>query len=81
MYPELSRLKREVVKNPGLMSGNEFKRIGRKYILKSTRRRLLNKLGKNVKPVTRPPLKPVRKQNSEMGIRLHEDRLLYHPIY
>ena len=57
------RLEREVVKNPGLTSGNVFKRIGREDISKCTRCRLLNKLGKNVKPVTRPPLKHIHRQN------------------
>ena len=59
----MSRLKREVVKNPGLTIGNVFKRIGSEDISKFTRCRLLNKLRKNEKPVTRPPQKPINKQN------------------
>lgn len=58
----LVRVKREVVRNPCLTSRELFKRCGREDVSKSTRCRLLKQVAKNVKPVTRPPLKAVHKE-------------------
>lgn len=59
----LSRVTREVVKNPSLNSKEIFKRCGRDDVSKATRCRTLRKVSKHVKPVTKPPLKTVHKQN------------------
>ncbi|CAI9731273.1 Hypothetical predicted protein [Octopus vulgaris] len=53
----LSRIKREAVKKPGLTSGELFKRISETAVPRTTRCRLLKKIGKAATSVKMPPLK------------------------
>ena len=71
----LSRVKREVVRNPCLTCRELIKRVGRENVSKITRCRLLKKVANNLKPVIRKaPLKAVQKQETEIGRSIHQDR-------
>ena len=56
----LSRMKREAVNNPGLTSGALFRSIGEATVPRSTRCRLLKKVGTSVRPVTKPRFTKIR---------------------
>jgi len=58
----LSRMKREAVNNPGLTSGALFRSIGEATVPRSTRCRLLKKVGASVRPVTKPRLTKIHIQ-------------------
>ena len=59
----LLRIKREIVMNPGLASGELFKRIGETTVLRTTRCLILKCIAKLLVPIIKPPLSKTRKQN------------------
>ena len=63
MRRDLSRVKRQLRKNPNSTSKNVFDNVRLCHVSKSTRCRVLRHMAKHVIPDVRPPLKPSHKDS------------------
>ena len=77
----LSRIKREIVKNPTLRNGNFFKGIGDTSVPRTTRCRILKRMAKPLMSIVKPSLSKTQKQTrvkwAEDNVKVNFSKVLF----